>query len=121
MQVIINSVYGDDNSVCQNEMSIDGIYIVNVPEEHSADWKNRVAEVGETLQALKDGFIAAPEDVDYTDYKSLTLEDVTALWEEFKEYEEEGTALGYILNILGWEYQTVNPTETFDADFNEFK
>lgn len=118
MKRTIKSVYSDDN------YSLDGIYIVDVPEEHESDYRNRIATVGKLVSELKidvDVTVDADESLDelaenYPDEKEF----IESRRQQFEESVDEGCGLTTILGILGWEYERVVVDDEYDADYDEF-
>ena len=110
--VLIKSYYSDDDT------SFDGIYRVEIPQEHISHYKEVISEVGNVIDDIKNGFLHKVSDIDEQDIV-LTINDYEKMWTKLLKAANDGTFLGNILNALQWNYEKMT-YDSFDADYNVF-
>ena len=111
---IIRSYFSDDND------SSDGIFKVVLPDKYLRNYKKVISEVGNVRNDLQAEMINSVDDIRFEPNSVLKREDFEEMWDRLEEYREEGSSLANILNVLGWEWESLE-YDSFDADYNDFK
>lgn len=118
MKIHIKSIYSDDNN------SLDGYFVVSVPEAHKETFEAIISETGKALDDIKNGYVDGLNDIDFDNFKVVDKNFIAGIWNKLINYREEGTSLKYILDILGWDYEKEEKLQrvpiVFDADYNQF-
>ncbi|MBO7482131.1 MAG: hypothetical protein J6T63_08490 [Bacteroidales bacterium] len=111
---IIRSYFSDDND------SSDGIFKVVLPDKYLRNYKKVISEVGNVRNDLQAEMINSVDDIRFEPNSVLKREDFEEMWDRLEEYREEGGSLANILDVLGWEWESLE-CDLFDADYNDFK
>jgi hypothetical protein len=112
--VIIRSYFSDDDD------SSDGIFKVVLPDKYLRNYKEVISEVGNVRNDLQAEMINSVDDIRFEPNSVLKREDFEEMWDRLEEYREEGGSLANILNVLDWEWESLE-YDLFDADYNNFK
>ena len=118
MKRTISSCYSDDN------WSHDGVYVVDVPDAHEQDYRQRISRVGKLLSETKFAYEDTSDAGSALDSVAETHPEERGFMEarrqQFTDAVEEGfCSLSVILDILGWMYERLD-YDVYDADYDEF-